>query len=193
MVERKGWRWEEVGWLKRQWQRHANTEVHPRSSAILTAVACPPHRDMIPTGSSKSSQKSSGGGSSGTETSKTCHCLRCVGSSYWCVKWKQGGGYSGAWLEKVCSPSWLNVTKKKVTHKKKVSISKKIQPLPPRESGSDSCNKLTCIVPHWRQKKCTLENKGKWRGVWEMHGGSVGLRMHTQNKRFPAIYSASQH
>lgn len=57
---------------------------------------------MIPTGSSKSSQKSGGGGgggSSGTEMGKTCLCLRCVGSSYWCVKLKQGGGggsYSGA-------------------------------------------------------------------------------------------------
>lgn len=52
---------------------------------------------MVPTGSSNSSQKSSGGGggSSGTETGKTCHCLCCVGSGYWCVQRAWGGGGGG--------------------------------------------------------------------------------------------------
>lgn len=60
-----------------------------------------------------------------------------------------GGGLQWGLTRKSVLPELTQrYKKKKVTYKKKVSISKKIQPLPPRESGSDSCNKLTCIVPH---------------------------------------------
>lgn len=41
-------------------------------------------RDMIPTGSSKSSQNSSSSSSS-TEMGKTCRCPCCVDFNYWCV------------------------------------------------------------------------------------------------------------